>query len=66
MDNEYSMYLRKEKCIYVFGRKTEGKRPLRKPGCRCESNVNVDLGKIGWIVWSVFIWLRIGRNKGLL
>jgi len=28
--------------------KPEGKRPLRRPKCRCEDNTGMDLREIGW------------------
>jgi hypothetical protein len=33
-----------------FGRKPEGKRPLRKPKCRWEDNIRMDLRETGWEV----------------
>jgi hypothetical protein len=30
------------------GRKCEGKRPLKKPRCRWENNIIMDLKEIGW------------------
>jgi hypothetical protein len=46
--------------------KTEGKRPLERPRCRCEDWIKMDLREIGWGVWSGFTWLRIGTVGGLL
>jgi hypothetical protein len=44
----------------------EGKRPLVRPRRRCEDGIKMDLGEIGWWVWSGFTWLRIGTAGGLL
>jgi hypothetical protein len=42
--------------------KPEGKSPRR----RWEDGIKMDLGEIGWGVWSGFTWLRIGTVGGLL
>jgi hypothetical protein len=31
---------------------------------RWEDGIRMDLGKIGWGVWSGFNWLKIGANGG--
>jgi hypothetical protein len=46
--------------------KPEGKRPLERPRRRWEDGIKMDLGEIGWVVWSGFTWLRIGTTGGLL
>jgi hypothetical protein len=46
--------------------KPDGKRPLARPRHRWEGGIQMDLGKIGWGVWSGFTWLRIGTVGGLL
>jgi hypothetical protein len=46
--------------------KPEEKRPLGRPRRRWEDGIKMDLGEIGWGVWSGFIWLRIGTVGGLL
>jgi hypothetical protein len=46
--------------------KPEGKRPLGKPRRRWEDGIKMDLGEIGWGVWSGFTWLRIGTVGELL
>jgi len=28
--------------------KSEGKRPLGRPGCRWDDNIKMDLGEVGW------------------
>jgi hypothetical protein len=32
----------------VFAGKLEGKRPLRRPRCKWEDNIEMDLIEIGW------------------
>jgi hypothetical protein len=44
----------------------EGKRPLERPRRRWEDGIKMDLGEIGWGVWSGFSRLRIGTVGGLL
>jgi hypothetical protein len=39
---------RGEKVYKVLVGKLEGKRPLRRPRCRWEDGIRVDLGEIGW------------------
>jgi hypothetical protein len=34
--------------------KPEGKRPLRRPRCRWEDGIKIDLREISWGVWSGF------------
>jgi hypothetical protein len=46
--------------------KPERKRPLERPRRRWEDGVKMDLGEIGWGVWSGFTWLRVGTVGGLL
>jgi hypothetical protein len=46
--------------------KPEEKRRLEIPRRRWEDGIKMDLRKIGWGVWSGFIWLRIGIVGGLL
>jgi hypothetical protein len=40
-----------ERRVLVFGGKTGGKRPLRKPKRRWEDNINIDLQKLGCRAW---------------
>jgi hypothetical protein len=35
--------------------KPEGKRPLRRPRCRWEGNIVMDLREIGWKMWIGYI-----------
>jgi hypothetical protein len=46
--------------------KPEVKRPLGRPRRRWEDGIKMDLGEIGWAVWSGFNWLRIGTVGVLL
>jgi hypothetical protein len=43
----------------------EGKRPLGRPRRRWVDNIEMNLGEIGWVVWTALIWLRIGTRGGL-
>jgi hypothetical protein len=46
--------------------KPGGKGPLERPRRRWNDGIKMDLGEIGWGVWSGFTWLRIGTVGGLL
>jgi len=46
--------------------KTEGNKPLGRPGLRWEDNIKTDLEDIRFVVWAGLIWLRIGTRGGLL
>jgi hypothetical protein len=46
--------------------KPKGKRPLGRPRRRWKDGIRVDLGQIGWAMWSGFAWLRIGTGDELL
>jgi hypothetical protein len=46
--------------------KPEGKRPLGILRCRWEDDIKIDLRKIWWKMWTVFICPRIGTSGGLL
>jgi hypothetical protein len=46
--------------------KPEGKRPLGRPMRGWKDGLRMDPGKIGWDVWSGFLWLRIGTGGWLL
>jgi hypothetical protein len=48
----------------VLVRKSNGKRPHGRPMHVWEGNIIADLKEIGWMVWTGFIWLRIGTNGG--
>jgi hypothetical protein len=49
----------------ISGRKCERKRLLRTCRYRWDDN-RMDLGEVGWEVWSGCIWLRIGTSGRLL
>jgi hypothetical protein len=53
-------------CIWEFGGKPKGKRPLGEPTRRREDNIKMDLREIGWVAWTGLIWLRIRSSGGLL
>jgi hypothetical protein len=57
---------RGEKRVQGFGEKPEGKRPLERPRRRWEDGMKIDLGEMGWGVWSGFTRLRIGSVGALL
>ena len=44
----------------------ERKRRLGKPRGRWENNIKMDLQEVGFGVWIVLIWLRIGTGSELL
>jgi hypothetical protein len=52
-------------CRLLVG-KPEGKRPLPRPRRRRKDNIQMDLGEIGWVMWTGLVWLRIGRGGELL
>jgi hypothetical protein len=57
---------RGEKRVQGFGGKARRKKPLERPRRRWEDGIKMDLGEIGWGVWSGFTWLRIEIFGGLL
>jgi hypothetical protein len=58
--------MRWEKRVQGFGGKARKKKPLGRPRRRWEDGMKMDLGEIGWGVWSGFTWLRIGIAGQLL
>jgi hypothetical protein len=54
-----------ENAYRLVVRKPEGKRQLIKPRRRRVDNIKMNLGEMGWVVWTALIWLRIGTNGGL-
>jgi hypothetical protein len=60
-----STHGRDEKCQQYLVRKPEGKRPLKRPRCRWEDNIRMDLKEIGK-VGTGFIWLRRGTSGGVM
>jgi len=57
---------RDEKCLQNFDRKPKSKRPVQKPTCRWEDNIETDLKQLVVKGWTEFIWLSIGISGGLL
>jgi hypothetical protein len=56
-----------ERKVYkVLVGKLEGKIPLGRPRSRWEDGIRMDLGEIGWGMWSGLSWLRIMTGGGLL
>jgi hypothetical protein len=43
----------------------DGKRPLGKPRRSWEGSIRMVVKKIGWTVWTGFMWLRIGTGGSL-
>jgi hypothetical protein len=52
----------RRKAYRLFVGKPEGKRPVRRPRCRCVDNIRMDLGEVGWgdVDW---IGLAQDRNR---
>jgi hypothetical protein len=46
--------------------KPDGKRPLGRPRRRWADNIRMDLGEVGWVMWTGLFWLRIGTGGELL
>jgi hypothetical protein len=46
--------------------KPEGKRPLERPRRRWEDNIMMDLQKVGAVVGTGWIWIKIGTVGGHL
>jgi hypothetical protein len=45
----------------------EGKRILGRPGRRWKDNIKIDFQELDWgLVWTGFLWLRIGTGGGVL
>jgi hypothetical protein len=65
MGRACSMYRRERSVYIIFVGKTR-EEMLRRPRCRWENNVRVDLTEYVGKVWTGFIWLRIGTSGGLL
>jgi hypothetical protein len=43
-----------------------GKRPLGRPRRRWVDNIRMDLGEVGWVMWTGLVWVRIGTGGELL
>jgi hypothetical protein len=52
---------KQEESIYVIGEKARGKETTRKT-----NNIRMDLGEVGWGMWTGLVWLRIGTGGELL
>jgi len=52
----------------ILVRKPEGKKiPLRRPGCKWEDNITIDLKETVCVkLWTGFIWLRTGASDRFL
>jgi hypothetical protein len=46
--------------------KPDGKRPLGRPRHRWVHKIRMDLGEVGWGMWTGLVWLRIGTGEELL
>jgi len=66
MGGACSTYGREESSIQVLVGKPEGKRPLGRLRSRWEDNIKMNLRGVGCGAWTGSIWLRIGRDGGLL
>jgi hypothetical protein len=62
----YSTNGEKRNAYRLLVGKPEGKRPLGRPRRRRESNIKIDLREHDGVVWTGFIWLRIGTNGRFL
>jgi hypothetical protein len=56
----------KKNAYKVLVGKSERKRPLGRPRHGWEDDIKWILEKLDGVVWSGFIWLRIGISGGLL
>jgi hypothetical protein len=41
-------------------------RPLGRPRCSWEGDIEMDLQEVGWGLWTGSSWLRIGTGGGYL
>jgi hypothetical protein len=55
-----------QKHIQVIDGEARRKGPVGKPTHRWVNNINMDLGEIGWVVWTGLVWLRIETSEALL
>jgi len=55
-----STHGKNKKCIKILVGKPGGKRPLGRPGCRCEDNSRTDLRDIGW---EVLDWIHLAQHR---
>jgi hypothetical protein len=50
----------------ILAGKPEGKRLFGRSRHKWEGNIRMDLREMGWMLWTGFMWLRIGTIGGLL
>jgi hypothetical protein len=54
-------------CAYrLLVGKPEGKWSLGKPRRRWMNNIEMDLGEVGWVLWTGLVWFTIGTGGELL
>jgi hypothetical protein len=56
----------KRKAYRLLVGKPEGKRPVGRSRRRWVDNIRMDLGEVGWAMWTGLVWLRIGTGGELL
>ena len=66
MGGTCSTYGKRRGIYRVVVGKSEGKRPLGRPRFRSEDNIKLDLQEVGYGVWTLSNWLRIGTGGGHL
>ena len=66
MGGACSAYGEKRGKYRVLVGKPEGRRPPGRTRRRWEDNIKMDLQKVGYGVWTVSSWLRIGTGFGHL
>jgi hypothetical protein len=66
MGGLYSTKGEKRNAYRLLVGKPEGKRQLRMPRRRWVDNIRMDLGEVGWVIWTGLVWLRIGTGGELL
>jgi hypothetical protein len=64
---EHVARMRERRIVYrVLVGKPEGKRPLGRPRCRLEDNINMDLQEVVWGLLIGLRWLSIEAYGGNL
>jgi len=51
-------------CVQGVGGVTDGKRPLRRPRCRWEQNIKINLPEMGWE--GSALWIDLAEERALL
>jgi hypothetical protein len=46
--------------------KPEGKRPLGRRRHGWVYSIRIDVGEVGWVMWTGLVWFRIGTGGELL